>query len=125
MELCQKLNNNHSYIKIADMTDNKFISLGNNFEFVEDDVQKKISRYIVDKDDIIISIVGATTIEIVNIIDDSLDQANLTENCVKITNLKNTTKDYLYHYFYSSFIRNKIEKRIVGGLKGNYQFIIF
>ena len=38
MELCQKLKNNHSYIKIADMTDNKFISLGNNFEFVEDDV---------------------------------------------------------------------------------------
>ncbi|OEZ33855.1 hypothetical protein AS144_01625 [Francisella endosymbiont of Amblyomma maculatum] len=74
---------------------------------------KKISRYIVDKDDIIISIIRAT-IGIVNIIDDSLDQANLIENCVKITNLKNTTKDYLYHYFYSSFIRNKIEKRIVG-----------
>ncbi|MBY7734830.1 restriction endonuclease subunit S [Francisella philomiragia] len=116
-ETLSKIKNEHPYIKIADMTDTKFISLSNDFEFVDDEVQKKISKYIVEKDDIIISIVGAT-IGIVNIIDESLDQANLTENCVKLTNLKNTTKDYLYHYFYSSFIRNEIEKRIVGGAQG-------
>jgi len=109
--------NSHPYIKIADMTNSKFIVLNDKFEFVDKYVQKKISKYTVDKGDLIISIVGAT-IGIINIIEDSLNQANLTENCVKITGLTRITKEYLYHYFYSDLLRQEIEMRIVGGAQG-------
>ena len=108
--------NGRPYIKVADMCKTKFIVLNDKFEYVDDNLQKSISSYIVSKGDIILSIVG--TIGLLNIIDDSLDTANLTENCVKLTNLKEYNIDYIYCFLSSSTGQREIEMKTVGGVQG-------
>jgi type I restriction enzyme, S subunit len=103
------------YIKVADMTKDKFVVLNDSFQFVSNDIQKSISRYIVQTADIIISIVG--TIGLVNIVDSTLLNANLTENCYRLTNFKVVHSDYLYYYLVSPFGKKEIESRTVGGVQ--------
>lgn len=103
------------YIKVADMTKDKFIVLNDSFQFVSNEIQKSISRYIVQTGDIIISIVG--TIGLVNIVDSTLLNANLTENCYRLTNFKVVHSDYLYCYLVSPFGKKEIESRTVGGVQ--------
>jgi type I restriction enzyme S subunit len=50
--------NGNPYIKVADMTKDKFVVLNESFQFVSNDIQKSILRYIVQTGEIIISIVG-------------------------------------------------------------------
>src|SRR5690606_17767497 len=104
------------YIKVADMCDSKFISLNNSFQYVEKDIQKKIANYIVSTGDLIVSIVG--TIGLVNIVEKSLNNANLTENCVKLTDFKSINSDYLYQFLSSSTGQRIIDTLIVGGVQG-------
>jgi type I restriction enzyme S subunit len=114
----EELNNEkkgNPYIKVADMTKDKFVVLNDSFQFVSNEIQKSISRYIVQSGDIIISIVG--TIGLVNIIDSTLLNANLTENCYRLTNFKMVHSDYLYYYLVSPFGRKEIESRTVGGVQ--------
>jgi type I restriction enzyme S subunit len=114
----EELNNEkkgNPYIKVADMTKDKFVVLNDSFQFVSYEIQKSISRYIVQSGDIIISIVG--TIGLVNIIDSTLLNANLTENCYRLTNFKMVHSDYLYYYLVSPFGRKEIESRTVGGVQ--------
>lgn len=106
----------HPYIKVADMNGGKFLVLNNSFEYVTDEIQKKICRYTVNTGDLIMSIVG--TIGLVGVIHHSLNNANLTENCVKITNIASINTDYLYHYFCSQNGQNDIETKTVGGVQG-------
>lgn len=108
--------NGNPYIKVANMSNRKFISQDNNFQFVSEDIQKSISRYIVSENDIIISIVG--TIGLVNIVAYDLDGANLTENCAKLTNISKVSPNYLYHYIKSPIGNKSIETKIVGGVQG-------
>jgi len=104
------------YIKVADMCDSKFISLNNSFQYVEKDIQKKIANYIVSTGDLIVSIVG--TIGLVNIVEKSLNNANLTENCVKLTDFKSINSNYLYQFLSSSTGQRIIDTLIVGGVQG-------
>lgn len=107
--------NGNPYIKVADMTNNKYIVLNESFQFVSNEIQKSISRYIVQTGDVIISIVG--TIGLVNIVDSTLLKANLTENCYRLTNFKIVPNEYLYYYLVSSFGKKEIESRTVGGVQ--------
>ena len=104
--------NKHPYIKVKDMKEGKIIKLNDEFEYVEESVQKKISNYTVSENDLILSIVG--TIGLVSKVDSSLNKANLTENCVKIINLKNMNADYLYYYLTSFNGQFEIGKGTVG-----------
>ncbi|MCC5919756.1 MAG: restriction endonuclease subunit S [Cyclobacteriaceae bacterium] len=113
-ELNNEMNGN-PYIKVADMTKGKFIVLNDSFQFVSNEIKKSISRYIVRTGDIIISIVG--TIGLVNIVDSTLLNANLTENCYRLTNFKVVHSDYLYYYLVSPFGKREIESRTVGGVQ--------
>lgn len=106
----------YPYIKVADLGIFKKVVLNHKFEYLKEEVQKQISIYTVNENDVVISIVG--TIGLVRIIDASLDNANLTENCIKITNLKNITSDYLYYFLNSSVGQHEIEMRTVGGVQG-------
>lgn len=106
----------HPYIKVADLSKCKYTILNSKFEFLSNEVHRKISRYTVKKGDLIISIVG--TVGLVGIIDDSLNLANLTENCAKITDIKKITTDYLYYFFNSPTGKNEIEMKVVGGVQG-------
>ena len=107
--------NSHPYIRVADMCDERFVSLNDDFLYVEDEIQKEIKRYIVNAGDVIISIVG--TIGNVNIIDETLDNANLTENCVKLVNLQGVSSYYLYALLTSPKGIDAINEGIVGGVQ--------
>ena len=108
--------NNHPYIKVKDMDSDKLLKLNDNFEYIENETFNQISQYIVKKSDLIVSIVG--TIGLTNIIDYSLDNANLTENCAKITNLKNEFNiEYIYYYLTSKFGQNLIQEATVGAVQ--------
>lgn len=107
--------NVHPYIRVRDLGSKKCIELDSSYEYVDDDTQKLISNYIVNTDDIIISIVG--TIGLVAIIGKTLNKANLTENCVKIINLKYLDKDFLYYYLISDYGKQEINKGIVGAVQ--------
>lgn len=108
--------NNHPYIKVKDMDNDKLLKLKDNFEYIENKTYNQISQYIVKKTDLIISIVG--TIGLTNIIDYSLDNANLTENCAKITNLKEGFNiEYIYYYLNSKIGQNLIQEATVGAVQ--------
>ena len=107
--------NNHPYIRVRDLNGRRTLELDNSFEFVDDETQKTISRYIVDNGDIVLSIVG--TIGLVAIIGKSLDKANLTENCVKLTSLTGIDRDFLYYFLKSSFGQQEITRGTVGAVQ--------
>ena len=115
-EELQTEKSSHPYIKVADMCNYKYVILNNEIQYVNDDVQKQIHQYIVNTDDIILSIVG--TIGNVNVIDESLNGANLTENCVKLVNLRSISNNYLYSFLVSKEGKSIIEQSIVGGVQG-------
>lgn len=107
--------NDHPYIRVRDIPQTKTIYLDSNFEYVDNETQKTISRYIVSTGDIILSIVGS--IGLVTIIGESLNNANLTENCVKITNFNGIDRDYLYYYLISKSGQEEIRKGTVGAVQ--------
>lgn len=107
--------NSHPYIRIKDLTE-KILELKSSYEYVDDDTQKSISRYIVATGDILISIVG--TIGLIAVVGDSLKGANLTENCVKLINIKeDVDKDFLYYFLVSSMGQDEIKKGTVGAVQ--------
>ena len=105
----------HPYIRIRDLGKSKVLQLNSEYEYVDDETQKDISRYIVDEGDILISVVG--TIGLVGIVGDTLDKANQTENCDKITNIRGLDRDYLYYYLISSVGQGEIHKGTVGAVQ--------
>lgn len=107
--------NSHPYIRVRDLNGKKTLELDGSFEFVDDETQKAISRYIVTGGDIVLSIVG--TIGLVSVVGDSLNEANLTENCVKLTSLSGVDRDYLYYYLKSSYGQQEIARGTVGAVQ--------
>jgi len=100
----------HPYIRVRDM--NKRTINKSDLLFVPDSVFEKISKYTVAKNDIIISVVG--TIGNIAMIDDNISGANLTENCNKISKLKNLDFTYLYYFLISNIGQSEIAKGVVG-----------
>lgn len=107
--------NQHPYIRVRDLNNAVFASLSKDYEYVDNETQKSISRYIVSTDDVLISIVG--TIGLTAIVDYTLDKANLTENCVKLTNLKRVTPEYLLLFLRSTQGVEAISKGTVGAVQ--------
>jgi type I restriction enzyme S subunit len=106
----------HPYIRIRDLVDGWKLNLTKNFEYVDDETQLSIARYIVNSGDVIISIVG--TVGLVSIIGDSLDKANLTENCAKIVDIDNSLDSiFLYYYLSSSVGQDAIRIATVGAVQ--------
>ena len=107
--------NSHPYIRIRDLTE-KTIELKSSYEYVDDDTQKSISRYIVNAGDILISIVG--TIGLIAVVGNTLHGANLTENCVKLIDISdNVDREYLYYFLVSSMGQDEIRKGTVGAVQ--------
>jgi type I restriction enzyme S subunit len=81
------------YIRVADMKDGT-IDLSD-LKYIDEEMHQKIKNYIITKDDIYMTIVGATigkcgTIPVL------LDGMNLTENAARLIPSKLISKDYLY-----------------------------
>ena len=107
--------NSHPYIRVRDLNGRHTLELTSDFEYVDDTTQKTIARYIVSSGDIVLSIVG--TIGLVSIVGDTLQNANLTENCVKITDFNGVDRDYLYYYLKSARGQAEIAKGTVGAVQ--------
>lgn len=107
--------NSHPYIRIRDLGSSKVLELNTTYEYVDDETQKTISRYIVSEGDILVSIVG--TIGLIGIVGKTLEKANLTENCVKLVNLKGIDREYLYYYLTSKLGQDEIIKGTVGAVQ--------
>ena len=110
-----KAPNSHPYIRVRDLGTEKVLEITPEYEYVDDETQSTISRYIVNTDDVIISIVG--TIGLVAKIGKSLDKANLTENCAKIVNIHGLDRDFLYYYLLSEDGQNAIKAATVGAVQ--------
>ena len=107
--------NAHPYIRVRDLNGQRTLELNDEYEFVDEETQKKIARCIVKKGDIVLSIVG--TIGLVSIVGESLDNANLTENCVKIIVSEAMDSKFLYYYLKSSVGQTEIMQRTVGAVQ--------
>lgn len=107
--------NSHPYIRVRDLNNRHTLEINSDFEYVDDETQKSIARYIVERGDIVLSIVG--TIGLVSIVGDSLHHANLTENCVKLTQLNGVDRDYIYYFLKSELGQAEIAKGTVGAVQ--------
>ncbi|GHU56277.1 hypothetical protein AGMMS49975_19290 [Clostridia bacterium] len=105
----------HPYIRVRDVAGGRYVCLTNRFQYIDDETHEVIARYIVESDDIIISIVG--TIGLFGKIHRSLNGANLTENCVRLTNIRNVSSDYLYYTLLYKKQINEIELLTVGAVQ--------
>ena len=76
-----------------------------NLLYVPDDIYPTISRYIIRKEDIYITVAG--TIGVVGKIPESLDGANLTENADRIV-FSIINQDWLILFLSSPFIQEQI-----------------
>lgn len=100
----------YPYIRVIDMNMG-YLNLSN-IMYVPENVQPMISKYIISKNDIYISVAG--TLGLVGKIPEELDGANLTENANRITEIQ-CNRDYLMYYMMSPLIQNVIEaERTIG-----------
>ncbi len=107
--------NKHPYIRVRDLNNTLFANLDKEYGYVDDETQKSIARYIIFTNDVLISIVG--TIGLIVKVHPSLNKANLTENCVKLTNLKIVTPDYLFLFLLSNAGQESLKKGTVGAVQ--------
>ena len=106
--------NTHPYIRVRDMGE-KYLPI-NNLEYVPNEVFPSIKNYIVDKGDLLLSIVG--TVGLVSLVNDELDKASLTENCVKIIPQKDIVdNEFLYYFLKSNIGQEEIFRKIVGAVQ--------
>lgn len=107
--------NTHPYIRVRDLNNKRVLELDKSFEYVDDETQKTISRYVVEVGDLVLSIVG--TIGLVSIVGETLNGANLTENCVRLTSFSDVNRDFLYYYLRSTYGQNEIIRGTVGAVQ--------
>lgn len=94
------------YITVSDMGGKKVDQ--KRFSFISPATETILQRYKVTEGDVIISIAG--TLGKVNLIDASLEQANLTENCDKIRVNEGIIPEFIYYFLKSPSIQSDIEK---------------
>lgn len=109
----QSIPSKHPYVRVRDVGQRSLPREG--IEYVPDDVFPSISRYIVQRDDVVLSIVG--TIGALSIVDSFYDYASLTENCVKLTGLDYYDALYLYYYLSSNIGQQEISQGTVGAVQ--------
>ncbi|WP_417935831.1 restriction endonuclease subunit S [Haemophilus influenzae] len=105
--------NTHPYIRVRDMK-GKFIPT-DELEYVPDHIFPKIKNYIVNTNDVIVSIVG--TIGLVSIITEKLNNASQTENCAKLSGLDRIDAEYLYYFLISEIGQAELQKATVGAVQ--------
>ena len=107
--------NGHPYIRVRDLNNKRLLELDNSYEYVDNETQKVISKYTVKTGDVVLSIVG--TIGLVAIVGRTLDGANLTENCVKLSSFHGVNRDFLYYYLRSDCGQQEIRSGTVGAVQ--------
>jgi len=106
--------NMHPYIRVRDIKSRR-IEVWQDSQYVDNQTFRAISRYIVNSGDVILSIVG--TVGVAALVGISLDNASLTENCIRFTNLTGITNEFLYYYLISDEGQSEIKKGTVGAVQ--------
>ena len=106
----QQEKNQHPYLRITDYDGKSFDR--NSIRYVPDEVFEKISNYTVTEGDIFLSIVG--TIGIATTIDKEYDNANLTENAVKIIPDESVNSKYILYFLQSMLGQRQMNELSVG-----------
>lgn len=88
-------NTGFPYIRVSDFNDDGTINL-KSVKFIEADVRKQIERYTISSKDVYVSIAG--TIGKTGIVPKILENANLTENAVKLVPHESVDKEFLYFF---------------------------
>ena len=96
-------NTGHYYIKVSDMKENTVCL--DKLQFVPTDIYPTISRYIINKEDVYITVAG--TIGRVGTIPNELDGANLTENADRIV-----VDEIDQHWFVKCLLSDVIQEQI-------------
>ena len=101
----------HPYIRARDIKHGNIDS--NDFAYISDDVYQKLKRYIVDENDILLTIVA--NIGDVGYVNKSLQGFNLTENAVRLTNYSERIEPrYLCYYLTQPATKIYMEGLAVG-----------
>lgn len=100
------VNTGLKYITVSDMG-NKFVS-NKDIKYITQEIETKIKKYKVITGDIIISVAG--TLGKVNIITEEFNNANLTENCDKLTEFKGCITEYLFYFLQSDKFLDEINR---------------
>lgn len=111
----QNEENSHPYIRIVDMYQGKYVNKNSEILYARNSYFPKIKNYTVNSGDVILAIVG-NTLGIASIVGDSLDGANLTENCCKFIDIdrKKVLPEFLYYSLTAPLNQNVIQKFKVG-----------
>ena len=91
------------YIRVSDM--NVGTIDDSDLKYIDEEMYSKISQYIITKDDIYMTIVGAT-IGKCGLVPDKFDGVNLTENAARLTPIL-VSKYYLYKVLSTPFCQNQ------------------
>lgn len=81
------------YIRVSDMKNGSIDD--SDLRYIDYEMRMKINSYIITKDDIYMTIVGAT-IGKCGLVPDEFDQMNLTENAARLTPIADINKIYLF-----------------------------
>lgn len=101
----------HPYIRARDIKHGNIDS--NDFAYISDEVHKKLKRYIVDENDILLTIVA--NIGDVGYVNKSLQGFNLTENAVRLTHYSERIEPrYLCYYLSQPATKIYMEGLAVG-----------
>lgn len=101
----------HPYIRARDIKQGNIDS--NDFAYISDEVYQKLKRYIVDENDILLTIVA--NIGDVGYVNKSLQGFNLTENAVRLTNYSERIEPrYLCYYLSQPATKIYMEGLAVG-----------
>ncbi|PGY11127.1 restriction endonuclease subunit S [Bacillus sp. AFS031507] len=99
----------YPYLRVADFRngaiDNK------DLKYISEETARQISRYIICKDDVYISIAG--TIGKTGIVPNYLSGSNLTENAAKITDIKGTSNEFIHLVLNTDELQNQIKNSTV------------
>lgn len=96
-------NTGHIYIRVSDMKNGSVHT--SNLLYVPSDIYPSISRYIINKEDVYITVAG--TIGAVGTVPPELDGANLTENADRLV-FSNIDQAWLVRCLQSSLVQNQI-----------------
>ena len=101
----------HKYIRARDIKNGKID--GSDLGYISKETQKKIERYIVNTNDIIITIAG--TIGEVALVSKKFDGVNLTENAVRLTEFSKDVCPEFLAYILKSPEQKEYMEQVAGG----------
>ena len=91
----------HIYIRVTDMKNNSISD--DDLVYIDENIFEKIQRYTINKNDLYLTIAG--TIGRVGIVPEKFDGMNLTENALKLTDIK-INKNFLMNILNTSFVQD-------------------